>query len=191
MTQTKAGETAHQTGDINLAAALMAVGIPLDRLRPVVVIESERFKRPYASFRITPASADGKHVTEAMMGHWSGGDPLEAWHPFAAVCDFINAKNAPRMTPQDWLDCAVDYLRELGVNLPGLRTIADVEPFVNALPRAAESYVLAFVANRALCIELCKMAIRSVHMTDGCANLMIDTNLPKWQQRELLSIFQG
>lgn len=185
------GHSTRQTGDINLAAALMACAIPLDRDDPVRLIESASTQSPYASFRLAASSADGVHSTDACNGHWSGREPLPEHHPFAVVCRFIRARPAKRMSVSEWLDHAVDYLSDMGVSLPGLRTYDDIPDFIRALPTAPESYVLAFVYNRRTCLDLFRDAARAVHQSRGNAHSLIDHRLSKPLRNELLSRLQG
>ena len=184
------GQVSRQTGDINLAAALMACAIPLDRGCPVRVIESE-LQKPYASFKVGESSADGVHITEHLMLHWSRQKFLPEGHPFATICDFIKAKPEGKLSPDQWLDHAVCYLTAQGVSLPGLRSITDIDSFVVKFPQAPESYILAFVANRQVCQNLYHAARRAVYMTEGDAHTLIDSKLPAWQRNELLSRLQG
>ena len=95
------------------------------------------------------------------------------------------------MSPTEWLDYAIDYLSSQGVSLPGLRRISDIADYVAKLPTLSESYILAFVANRAVCLELYHQARRAVFMTQGQSHALIDTKLPAWQRNELLSRLQG
>jgi hypothetical protein len=185
------GRNTRQVGDINLASALMAVGIPLDHECPVKIIDGENLARPYASFRVCDYSPDGRHQTDACMGHWSGVQPLPCDHPFAVVAEFIAGRPSGKLTADDWLDYAIDYLQSHGVSLPGLRSIANISEFVATLPTAPESYVLAFVANRQTCLALYRNATRSVYMTRDDRHAVIDSTLPKWQRNELLSRLQG
>lgn len=185
------GTSCRQTGDINLAAALMACAIPLDRNDPVRIIEADGIEKPYASFRVTEASLDGKHVTEACMDHWAKAKLLPDSHPFAVICAFLDGRPPGQMKADDWLGYAIGYLRERGIETPGLARISDIEAFVNALPTSPESYILAFVANRKTCLDLYYAGTRAVFMTRNDSHTLIDSKLPAWQRRELLSRLQG
>ena len=196
MTPEYNGTSSRQTGDINLAAALMACAIPLDEHDPVRVIEAGHLGKPYGSFRVTESSADGKHTTEACMGHWSGTKPLADVHPFATICRFIEGRPPGKLTADEWLGYAIDYLRDGGIELPGLAHIEDIPAFVATLPSAPESYILAFVYNRWTCNQLYKAGRRSVfqerkHPSGEVSRTLIDSKLPEWQRRELLSRLQG
>lgn len=188
------GQGSRQTGDINLAAALMACAIPLDAISPVRVIMSD-FQRPYASFKIGESSSDGIHITETLMRYWSGEKPLPDDHPFVKISHFIKGKPEGKLTADDWLSYAVSHLSSQGVSLSGLRRISDIESFVTRFPKNPESYILAFVANRVVCQDLYHNARRSTYKSvesDGAAkHTLIDSKLPTWQRNELLSRLQG
>ena len=185
------GTNSRQTGDINLAAALMACAIPLNADDPVRVIDAEHLSKPYASFNVTDQSLDGKHTTEDCMLHWSRVKELSPTHPFAVICTFIQAKPHGRLSADEWLGFAIDYLRDMGIQTPGLGRLSDVELYVSKIPTTPESYILAFVANRATCNELYKAARRAVFMQRDEARTLIDSKLPEWQRKELLSRLQG
>ena len=184
------GESNIQTGDINLASAIMACAIPLVRECPVRVIEHDG-SRPYAAFSLEASSNDGKHITEKLMAYWSNAEGLHDDHPFVRICAFIKARPEGRLSVSEWLDHAVDYLALQGVALPGLRRIDDIEGFVARFPTLAESYILAFVANRSVCLNLYHAARRAVFMRRDEASALIDSQLPAWQRNELLSRLQG
>jgi len=184
------GESNIQTGDINLAAAIMACAIPLVRECPVRVIEHDGAK-PYASFSLSASSNDGKHITEKLMAYWGNSEGLHNDHPFAKICSFIKARPDGRLSAGEWLDHAVDYLTAQGVALPGLRRIEDIDAFVTKFPTLVESYILAFVANRSVCLNLYHAARRAVFMRRDEASALIDSQLPVWQRNELLSRLQG
>jgi len=194
------GTGSRQTGDINLASALMACAIPLDQKDPVRVIEAECISGSYASFRIAEASADGKHTTQSCMDHWSSVKLLPDFHPFATICAFIKDRPEGRLSAEDWLGYALSYLWERGIDLPGLTRISDIEQFVNKLPSAPESYILAFVANRQTCLALYRSGKRAIFQMKMGGDLrdrsndrhtLIDAKLPAWQRNELLSRLQG
>ena len=182
------GNTYRQTGDVNLAAALMACGIPLSTEIPVRLIERESAK-PYASFNLAQGSNDGVNQTDTLMAYWSSSRGLAESHPFVAICRFIRSKPLPSMSSDDWFSYAIDAISEMGEELPGLRTYADIDAFVQRLPLRISSYILAFVANRKLCFDLFKKCRRAVHMQRHGSHAIIDTNLPKWQRDEILKRF--
>jgi len=197
MTNEMVGQYSKHTGDINLAAAIMACQVPLDPDNPVRLIESAPDQKCYASFHLMERSEDGTTETEKLMEHWSGfvtDDPLPLDHGFRHICDFIRSRaKGVRMNTSDWIDYAVEYCAERGVKLPGLTNLQSVPAFVNALPFAMQSYILAFVFNRDYCLQLYRNARRAKFMAsdDGIRHSMIDRALPQWKTKELLSRLQG
>lgn len=181
-------------GDINLVAAVMALGVPLDSLQPVSLIENAH-REKYASFYLTEYSDNGTEQTETLMEYWNGTRQIPAGHGFAAICAFIKARPRGIQKSADLLDFAVDYLQERGHALPGLRKLEDVPRFVSALPESDASHILAYVWNRDVCWQLFRQAARQVYYQDGegaeARRALIDTRLPRWQARELLSRLQG
>jgi hypothetical protein len=185
------GQSTYQTGDVNLAAALMAVGIPLDIECPVKLIESSYRGKPYGSFLLAAISEDGQEDTKKLMDFWSGGDVPRIGHPFVAICEFIRAKPEGVLSSEDWLTHAIDWLADRDLKCPGLVKIDDIPDFVKPLRNAIQSYILAFVYNRWTCFQLYNNARRSVHQSAGNRHTMIDTKLAKPLRNELLARLEG
>ena len=192
-TQERYGARYH-TGDINLAAALMACGVHLDPLAPVRLIESEAIGRDYASFRLFDITADGLDSTGRLMSAWSKVEPLPAHHPFEIISRFVAGKPREIRHTNDLLDYAIDWLRADGIN-PPCSSLADIPDLCRKFPQSVESYILGFVYNRETCFKLCQQARREVHQFSKDGNrerqTLIDTRLPRWQRNELLSRLQG
>jgi len=184
------GTNSTQSGDINLVSALMACAIPLIADNPLTLISSEH-GGVYARFSLEVASQDGRHTSETCVSHWSGVVALPDNHPFSQICKFIRARPRSSMNESDWLDYAVDYMKERGIELPGLRNMSDIPAFVSKFPSNPESYILAFVANRKTCRDLFHTAKRSVFLESDGASVLIDAKLPKPQRDEFLSRLQG
>lgn len=188
-----AGTSIHHTGDINLVASLMAMGIPLDPIDPVSVVDNE--KGVYGSFSVTEYSEDGTIDTGTLMDAWTGSKPLPPEHGFSRICAFLRARPRGVQRSEDLLDFAVEYLRQQGHTLPGLRRLADIPAFVNALPEGEASYVLAYVWNRDVCFQLYKLVSKKLYYQEGegrdARRAIIDTRLPRWQASEILSRLQG
>ena len=186
------GQSTFQTGDVNLASALMACSIPLDRDCPVKLIESTTRDKPYGSFLVCAISEDGMEDTQALMEFWTNGGTLRDGHPLPRICEFIKAKPNGILSPDEWLDHAVDWLKARSIPLPGLRRMSDVPAFVQALPQSLESYILAFVYNRWTCFQLYNNARRAIHQSRGDQlHTLIDSRLPKHQRNELLARLEG
>lgn len=187
------GSSARHSGDINLVAALMAMGIPLDTTDPVSVVEN--YKGTYGSFSVCDISDDGMTLTETLMEYWNGTRAIPHGYGFGFICDFIRARPRGVQSTADLLDFAVSYLQERGHNLPGFRTIDDAPSYVAAMPTGEPSYVLAYVANREVCYKIYNRAKRKSYHEQGqgqdTRRAIIDTRLPRWQAKELLSRLQG
>lgn len=182
------------TGDINLAAALMSQGVPLDQTCPVSTVMAH--EGDYSSFRLTMHHLPDGLNTEKLMDAWSGLKQIPDDHGFSVVCKFIKARPRGVQHTPDLLDFAIDYLRERGEDLPGLKTADDIPKFVNALPESNAAHVLAYIHNREVCFQLHRSKVhRKSYHTEGTGDdqrrAILDTALPKWQAHELLSILQG
>ena len=183
-----------RTGDINLAAALMSQGVPLDSKCPVSMVMSE--DGDYSSFRLIMMSFPDGTNTEKLMDAWSGNNKLPEDHGFNVVCKFIKARPRGVQHTPDLLEFAIGYLRDRGHELPGLRNQEDIPDFVNALPESDASHVLAYIHNRDVCYQLHRPAAqRKSYHTEGYGDdqrrAILDTQLPKWKAHELLSRLQG
>lgn len=179
------------TGDLNLAAALMSVGIPLDPINPCRIIEGDGIQRAYGSFHVMPASADGIMQTNDCMAHWSRIQLLNALHPFAVVCEFVAAHKSKNLRLNEWFDAAMQALADAEITVPGLTGIEQIKSYVDAAPRSPHSYILAFVANRKTCLEIANRSRRMVYMTRGSAHAIISTTTPKPIRNELLARLDG
>jgi len=114
------GTAGRSSGDINLIAALMSQGISLDPVIPMTLIERDQGP-PYATYRYGDVSDDGTVSTDSLIASWNGEEPLPPDHGFSQVCRFLAARPRGIQRTDDLLAFAVDYLREHGHTLPGLR----------------------------------------------------------------------
>jgi hypothetical protein len=182
-------QASRHSGDINLVAALMAVGIPLDVEKPVTVCDNAR--GVYGSYHFTETSDDGRESTEILLAYWNGHERIPDNHGFGIICEFIRSRPKGIQSSADLLDFAVDFLRDRGHALPGLRVLSDVPAFVNALPEGDAAHVLAYVWNRQICFDLFKQASRSLYYEAGegkdIRRALIDSRLPRWQAKEILA----
>jgi len=184
---------ARTSGDINLVATMMALGIPLDPVCPISMIDGHG--RTYSTYHVCEYSQDGRESSDQINDFWAGEEIPPQGHGYRYISEFIRCRPRGVQRTEDLLDFAVDYLRERGHALTGIRTIADLPNFVNALPNHESSYVLAYVWNREVCYQLHKQARRKVFYEDGEGNdtrrAIIDTQLPKWKAKEILSRLEG
>ncbi len=187
------GQASHGTGDILLASALAAVGIPFDPHSPCAVINRDNGKT-YGRWFLLPTSADGKHDTHKLDRAWSGLEVLPANHPFVWLMDFVkHGRGEGCRTIPDWMGAAHDHCRDLEIKANGLpRSLAQVEGLIAKLPEARESYVFAFVHCRDLAFRLYQHERNvQVMQTRGGASSLIDVRLPKPARIELLSRLDG
>jgi hypothetical protein len=180
------------TGDINLAAALMSVGFPLDAEEPACMIESESGR--YASFRICEVSLDGSEEAGDVMEYWtSGQSPPD--HGMKYVSSFIKARPKHIKSTADILDFAIEYLSQQGCAVFGVRCFDDIPDHVSRFPKTESAYILAFVYNRETCFQLAQNGKRQVYYDsnegDNSRRTLLDTNLDRRLSRELLSRQQG
>jgi hypothetical protein len=191
MTQTH--EVSRHSGDINLVAALMSLGIPLDASKPVTVMDNVR--GIYGSFHFGEYSDNGEEDAETLLSYWNGHQPTPAGHGFAAICHFIRSRPRGVHTTPDLLDFAVDYLGARDHRLPGLRTLDDIPAFVAALPQGDAAHILAYVWNREVCLRLYRAAGKTLYYESGDGHqtrrALVDSRLPRWQAKEILSRLEG
>lgn len=194
MTQSAAMTSAHGTGDINLAAALMAMGIPPDDFNPCSIISKDD-GRDYGRFFIGPISNCGKFETMKLLHYWSfPSETPGVSHPFGWLLDFIGKRPQGCSTPNDWLDHAHDHLAAIGELPTGFpRNLDHIPDIVARAPEARASYVLAFAHCRALCLQLVKDARRQVLMRsrDGRSAQVIDARLPRGIRNNLIARLDG
>lgn len=189
------GQGSIGTGDLNLASALMAVGIPLNDREPAALILSDN-GQSYGRFYLYPHSEDGRFTTESLMRFWSGLESLEPQDPFRQISEFIRNRPEGVRTREDWFAYCVDTLASEGIQVPGLTSIEGIPAYVRSLPESRQSYLLAFVANRSLCVELYKTCKRKImvsrrHSWNQTAHSLIDTRLDKSIRNNLLSRLEG
>lgn len=193
MTHRAAMSSSHGTGDINLASALMAVGIAPDDHAPCSLIS--KGAKDYCRFFVQPISNCGKFETMKLMTFWTDPTQLPAHnHPFGWIMDFIRARPQGCHSPSDWLDYAHDHLTALGELPAGFpRRMDDIPEIAAKHPESRASYVLAFVHCREFCVTLARNARRQVMMTsrDGKSHQIIDTRLPLHQRRNLIARLDG
>ena len=186
-----AGTSSHGTGDINLASALMALGIAPDSASPCSIVSRDD-GRDYGRFFIGAVSDCGKFETLKLMGYWSDPQQAPSNHPFAWLLSFISGRPPGCSSVNDWLDYAHDHLAALGELPAGMpRNIHDIPPMTAKAPEARASYVLAFVHCRSLCLHLVRVARREVMLSKGGAHSIIDSRLPRAIRNNLIARLDG
>lgn len=190
--QEATGTSGHGTGDILLASALMAVGIPLDPAGKCSIIHKDDGKS-YGRFHLLPLSVCGKFETLKLMGEWSHKGSLPAEHPFVWILTFIAARPSGGSTVSDWLNWAHIYAGEAGISKTGLpKSIGDIPAFVAKNPENLAGHLFAFVHCRGLAQEEFRHAKNQVMMTGrhGGASI-IDASLPAAIRNNLIARLDG
>ena len=181
-------EPTFNTGDINLAAACMSVGVPLADASPCSVVKHDNGK-DYTRFHLKLLSEDGKYSTSKLMTYWD--NPQSCKDPFfAEVMQFISFAIPQRPGRRDWFDLAHAFLTDRGSMGFRPSKFSDIVEYVRANPESVDTHIFAFVYNRETCHKLCQNARPRVMITQGENHVMIDESLPKVQQHELLSRFE-
>ena len=151
--------TSLNCGDINLAAALNSVGIPLDQFDPCSLVLRDNGQN-YARFHVMPRSVDGSYYTVRLMDFWRS--PSDCNDPaFSAIMAFVRAgRDAGCSTSQDWFHYAHTYLEEMDANHPDHPArMDDVPEFVSKNPDGSASHIFAFAYNREYCFQIILMQI--------------------------------
>jgi len=190
--QEAAGTSGHGTGDILLAAALMAVGIPLDPIGKCAVIHKDDGKS-YGRFFLLPVSACGKFETLKLMGEWSVKGTLPANHPFVWILDFITARPHGCSTVSDWLNFAHVYAGQSGLPKAGLpANVRNIPDFVARNSESLAGHLFAFVHCRGVAQEEFRHAKNQVMMTNQTGGAtIIDASLPIATRNNLLARLEG
>ena len=181
------GKTTHQTGDLNLAASLMACGVPLSQDAPVALIQPEHGKR-YGSFRFGPMTADGIDSTDSMLHAWSGRGGMKPDHPFMQLMDFCKSHRAAGIRDTDsLLSFAIGYLLDRQQRVDSVSMLSDIPQFIESNRLTMAGFVLAYVFNRDVLFKAFSKARTDYYFSKNGHSAMISDKLPRWQQRELAS----
>jgi hypothetical protein len=176
----------HRTGDINLFAACMTIGIAPCFPEPSEVIQSDDGK-DYLSFRLNDVSECGQYQTREISRAWKVPEEFRREfpaHPFNTVMDFSKyAKGAKAKA--DWIEKAASFL---GVSRDSIRKdLSRVESLEATLPESPLTYVLCYIVNRWAAISWARDSIPKTLVNAGPSVVMLDGNLPKHKQLEILS----
>ncbi len=175
------------TGDVNLAAALMSMGIPLTEGDPCSLVLRDD-GTSYARFHVNKLSIKGDKRTDVLMRFWKS--PKSCHDPaFSDIMNFVRLgldRGARRCL--EWLDLAHDYISDMSggkVNMP--TKIKDIPDIINTNPDASHAYILAYVYNRNHLWDIVGTARRRIMITRGDNHAMIDGHLEKWKRNEILA----
>lgn len=144
------------TGDLNLAASFMSVGIPLVEEKPVSLIASTTGS-DYKRFHFELLSRDGKNDIYALSAAWNYPQNFNAenpGHPFGRIMAFISSRPQDTRGEDDWLDHAASFL---GLTSDATRAAyRDIAKICESSPESEPSYILAFISNRQWLIQTVK-----------------------------------
>lgn len=172
------------TGDINLACALMALGIPLDAMQPCSIIAHENGQM-HSRYNFEAHSINGRFYALDMSKAWASIDKIPAQHPLAIISHFVRRAGRGRSL-KEWLEHAIDEF-----NLKHVTNYSDAESHVASFPENPESYCLAFVCNRRTLLDLHYKATQKIYMSNGDRRVLIDSKLPAHQKKELVNRLNG
>ena len=178
-------------GDINLVAAMMSVGIPLDQTRPCSLVLTDKGQN-YARYHVLSCSVDNTHQTERMFTFWKDPERCND-SDFKSIMDFVrHGRKLGASTADDWFDLAHTYLEGLESNPPHAPArINDIPDFIEKNQDGLAAHIYAFAYNREHAWKLLEQARRRVMISRGTSHAMIDTHLEKWQRNELLARLEG
>ena len=176
----------HRTGDINLFAACMSIGIAPCFPEPAEVIQSDD-GHDYLSFRLNDVSECGQYQTRDISRAWKFPEEFRRefpGHPFLTVMDFSKHAQGAK-AKADWIEKAASFL---GVSRDSIRKdLQRVEAIEAELPESPLTYVLCYIVNRWAAVGWAKDSIPKTLVNAGPSIVMLDGNLPKRKQLEILS----
>lgn len=174
----------HRTGDINLFAACMAIGIPPSRLEPATILQNDD-GRDYHSFSLEGRSECGLHSTKAMSDGWGNHKAFKAEfpnHPFTLMMNFVEFSRGARRR-DEWIEKAASFL---SISRDAFRKcLSDISALEYTAPESPLTYVACFIVNRSAAIGWAKSAIPKIVVNHGKSVLLMDGNLPIRKQRYL------
>jgi hypothetical protein len=178
------------TGDLNLAASIMTMGVPPER-EGLKLIASTNGK-DYVRFSLCDQSIDGKISTALLMMAWNESEKHIAKNPscmFGKIMAFIKARPSDCRSYIEWCEYASSWL-ELSMNQ--VRLWMTKEPKIwETSPDSEPAYILGFIANRFNLLDVAnkfqKTGNFNVYDERGCAVSLISEKLPKRMRDYLLS----
>lgn len=185
------GNRYFRTGDLNLAAACMAVGVPLWQQKPVTVTLSESMP-DRGSWNLCAATIDGDESVATLSAWWTNPKSARRDHPFALLMEFISARPTECSGVASWLDHAHAWLARRGlrpINAP--RNLAGIKDFVARFNNSKAGYVFAFVWNRQTCLDLYHRANPEIELRRGGRMTRVGVNLDKRQAANLIARING
>ena len=185
------GMNSFGTGDINLAAAILTMGVRPCPVDPVKLIACENGK-DYVRFHVGSVSDDGCFFTDLLMSAWddpAGFKRQNPGHPFSDIMDFISERPRDCRNRGQWMEHAANFL---GLPIDAVvSTLRNIGKTCAASPESTVSYVVAFIQNRFDLVSAAKTAAaqgRVTHMlSHGQSIGMIPANMPAPIRGKLLS----
>lgn len=178
------------TGDLNLAAAIMTMGVPPEK--EAVKLIASTSGQDYVRFSLCKESIDGRISTALLMMAWNESDKHIKANPdsmFGKIMQFIKARPHDCKKYIEWCEYASDWL---GLSKNQVRILMTKEPKIwDSSPDSEPAYILGFVANRFNLLDVANKFQRegNFHVYDerGKAVSLISEKLPKRMRDYLLS----
>jgi hypothetical protein len=185
------GQQAHGTGDINLAALFLTMGIPSDPIDPVKLIASDNGK-DYVRFFVLSVSIDGLYDTAEIGTAWNDPKAFRSergQNPISSIMEFIRSRPKGCKTPDDWLAHASAFL---GYEMDAVMKIHNnIGKVCKSQPEHLSSYIVAFCRNRSDLVTMAKMAEKKGNIRNmqnfGPAFSLIPAKAPRRIKDYLLS----
>lgn len=178
------------TGDMNLAAAIMTMGVPPEQ-DPVKLIATDR-GGDYVRFRVRDVSIDGRIKTSVLMAAWNNYDLFVKENPqnhFGKIMGFIRSKPSGCKGYLDWVEYAAGWL---GLNIKTVKQHMTGNPKIwESSPDSEPAYILGFIENRFYLLDMAKKFQRNgrfdVMSEYGKSIVLISEHLPQRQKEYILS----
>ena len=174
-------------GDINLTAACMALGVPLNQTEPCSSVRCESRNRKYTRFHLERCTIKGDWATDILFQYWKSPGLCKS-DSLKYIMDFIawGKKHNIRKGVM-YFEAIGQYLKECGHKIKALPGSLDfIDQFVSKNPDLKESYLCAFISNRILCEGLIKESPRKYFLKHGDNCAIIDDKLGKEKTYKLL-----
>lgn len=189
MKKTPIGES-FGTGDINLAAAVMTMGVPPER--HIVKLIASTDGKDYVRFLLRDVSIDGTLKTSALMDSWSDSANHIKTYPtcsFGKIMSFILARPADCKSYIEWCEYACSWLE---ISMNQCRQMMIKSPKVwETSPDSEPAYILGFIANRFYLLDMANRFRKDgnfdIYAEYGKASALISERLPSNMRQFLLS----
>ena len=136
------------TGDLNFASALITIGFPLFREKPITLVASSN-GNDYKRFHFDFHSMCGKFEIYIISDAWRKGESFSVEfpnHPITKIMRFLDFKSKSCRYESDWIEEAAKFLQvPVDVVIKSYRTIKQV---CASNPESELSYILAYIKNR-------------------------------------------